>query len=81
MAGEDAVPLAPGAAYTAVLDLSNPRWYVEVDGKRGEIGRDAGNDSFRIVYQPPLTDLSAVDDRIWKAELPSSAFTAFRIVD
>ena len=81
MAGEDAVALAPGEAYTAVLDLSNPRWYVEVDGKRGEIGRYAGNDSFRIVYQPPLTDLSAVDDRIWKAELPSSAFTAFRIVD
>ena len=79
--GEHVVTLAPGEAYTAVLDLSEPRWYVEVDGKSGEIGRYANNDSFRIVYQAPLAVLSAADDRIWKGELPSSAFTALRIVD
>jgi uncharacterized membrane-anchored protein len=79
--GEDVVTLAPGEVYTAVLDLSEPRWYVEVDGKSGEIGRYANNDRFRIVYQASVTDLSAADDRLWKGELPSSAFTAFRIVD
>ena len=79
--GDEVITLAPGEAYTAVLDLSEPRWYVEVDGKSGEIGRYANNDSFRIVYQAPLTDLSAADDWLWKGELPSSAFTAFRIID
>jgi len=78
---DKSITLAPGEAYTAVLDLSEPRWHIEVDGKRGEIGRYANNDSFRIVYQAALADLSAADDGVWKGELPSSAFTAFRIVD
>lgn len=69
------ITLAPGEAYTAVLDLSEPRWHVEVDGNRGEMGRYANNDSFRIVYQ------AALADGTWKGELPSSAFTAFQIVD
>ncbi len=79
--GDALITLAPGEAYTAELDLSEPRWYVEVDGKTGEIGRYANNDSFRIVYQAPLADQSATDDQLWKGELPSSAFTAFRIID
>jgi len=79
--GDGLISLAPGEAYTAVLDLSEPRWHVEVDGKSGEMGRYANNDRFRIVYQGALADLSAADDLIWKGELPSSAFTAFRIVD
>ena len=78
--GDNLITLAPGEAYTAVLDLSEPRWHIEVDGKRGEMGRYANNDSFRIVYQAALADLPAADG-IWKGELPSTAFTAFRIVD
>ena len=79
--GDVFITLAPGEAYTAELDLSEPRWHIEVDGKRGEIGRYANNDSFRIVYRPALADLSAAADGIWRGELPSSAFTAFRIID
>lgn len=79
--GDNLISLAPGEAYIAVLDLSEPRWHVEMDGKRGEIGRYANNDSFRIVYEAVLADVVAADDGIWKGELPSSAFTAFRIVD
>jgi hypothetical protein len=79
--GDGVITLAPGEAYIAVLDLSEPRWYVEVGGKSGGIGRYAYKDRFRIVYRAPLSDLSAAGDRLWKGELPSSAFTAFRIVD
>lgn len=77
-AGADPIELAPGEAYTVQLDLSDPRWHVRVDGKIGEIGRYANNDSFRIVYAAPAVGLPAAG---WKGELPSSAFTAFRVLD
>ncbi len=77
----DLIALAPGKAYTVALDLSEPRWYVSVDGNTGEIGRYADNDSFRIVYQSPDAGRSIAGDLAWKVELPSSAFTAFRVLD
>jgi hypothetical protein len=76
--GGDGIVLAPGEAYTVQLDLSEPRWHVHVDGKTGEIGRHANNDSFRIVYVAPTAGSSA---GLWRGELPSSAFTAFRVLD
>ena len=79
--GDDLIELAPGDAYTVELDLSESRWYMSVDGNTGEIGRYANNDSFRIVYQAPTPTLSIVGDQAWKGELPSSAFTAFRVLD
>jgi hypothetical protein len=79
--GEDLIELAPGEAYTVSLDLSEPRWYVIVDGHTGEIGRYANNDSFRIVYRALTPALAIAGDRGWTGELPSSAFTAFRILD
>jgi hypothetical protein len=72
------IELAPGEAYTVQLDLSEPRWHVSVDGKTGEIGRYANNDSFRIVYTAPA--IASVADP-WRGELPSSAFTAYRVLD
>lgn len=79
--GDDMIELAPGEAYTVALDLSEPRWHVHVDGKTGEIGRYANNDSFRIVYEAPASALSAAVDAGWRGELPSSAFTAYRVLD
>ena len=79
--GGDLIELAPGEAYTVSLDLSEPRWYVSVDGNTGEIGRYANNDSFRIVYRAPTTGLAVAGDREWKGKLPSSAFTAFQVLD
>ncbi len=78
---DDLIELAPGEAYTVSLDLSEPRWYVSVDGHTGEIGRYANNDSFRIVYRAPAAGLAIAGDRGWKGKLPSSAFTAFRVLD
>ncbi len=78
---DDLIELAPGEAYTVSLDLSEPRWYVSVDGHTGEIGRYANNDSFRIVYRAPTAGLAIAGDREWKGKLPSSAFTAFRVLD
>ena len=79
--GDDLIELAPGEAYTVSLDLSEPRWYVSVDGHTGEIGRYANNDSFRIVYRSPTAGLAIAGDREWKGKLPSSAFTAFQVLD
>ncbi len=79
--GDDLIELAPGEAYTVSLDLSEPRWYVNVDGHTGEIGRYANNDSFRIVYGAPTVEPAVGGDREWKGKLPSSAFTAFRVLD
>jgi len=81
MYADDLIALAPGKAYTVALDLSEPRWYVSVDGNTGEIGRYANNDSFRIVYQSPDTGRSVAGILAWKGELRSSAFTAFRVLD
>lgn len=81
VSGDDLVELAPGAAYTVELDLSEPRWYVEVDGNSGEIGRYAKNDGFRIVYQAPEAALPLAGDGAWKGALPSRAFTAFQLLD
>ncbi len=81
VSGDDLIELAPGEAYTVELDLSDPRWYMSVDGNTGEIGRYANNDSFRIVYQAPSAALSIAGELAWKGELPSSAFTAFRVLD
>jgi uncharacterized membrane-anchored protein len=78
---DDLMELAPGEAYTVSLDLSEPRWYVSVDGHTGEIGRYASNDSFRIVYRAPTAGLAIAGGREWKGKLPSSAFTAFRVLD
>ena len=77
----DPIALAPGEAYTVELDLSEPRWYVNVDGKTGEIGRHADRDSFRIVYQAPVAGLSSAGVGPWAGDLSSSAFTAFRVID
>ena len=77
----DLITLAPGEAYTVELDLSNPRWYVEVDGNIGEIGRYANNDSFRMVYQAPEAALALAGDMLWKGALATSAFTAFQVID
>lgn len=79
--GDDLIELAPGEAYTVALDLSEPRWHLSVDGHTGEIGRYANNDSFRIVYRAPTPALAIAGDRAWKGKLPSSAFTAFRVLD
>lgn len=79
--GDDFIELAPGEAYTVSLDLSEPRWHLSVDGHTGEIGRYANNDSFRIVYRAPTPALAIAGDRAWKGKLPSSAFTAFRVLD
>ena len=76
--GGHPIELAPGEAYTVQLDLSEPRWHVSVDGETGEIGRYANNDSFRIVYVAPVTGSAAA---VWRGELPSSAFTAYRVLD
>lgn len=76
--GGHPIELAPGEAYTVQLDLSEPRWHVSVDGETGEIGRYANNDSFRIVYVAPIAGSAAA---AWRGELPSSAFTAYRILD
>ncbi len=87
VSSEDLVELGPGEAYTVELDLIEPRWYVSVDGKTGEIGEVAGNDSFRIVYRSPglsgspLAAQGVAAERIWIGELPSSAFTAFQVLD
>ncbi len=81
VSGSDVIELAPGEAYTVELDLSEPRWHVTVRGRTGEIGRYANNDSFRIVYQAPASALAMAVDRVWAGELPSSAFTPFRLLD
>ena len=81
VSANDLVSLAPGEAYTVELDLSEPRWQVEVDGKIGEIGRYADNDSFRMVYQAPEAALRLAGDAAWKGALSSRAFTAFQIID
>ena len=81
VSGLDLVELAPGEAYTVELDLTEPRWYMSVGGKTGEIGRYANNDSFRIVYQPAAAGITTAAEGMWKGELPSSAFTAFRVLD
>jgi uncharacterized membrane-anchored protein len=78
---DDLFELAPGEVYTVALDLTDPRWHVSVDGNTGEIGRYANNDSFRIIYQAPIPGPSAAGDTLWMGELPSSAFTAFRVLD
>ncbi len=78
---DDLIELAPGEAYTVALDLSEPRWHVSVGGHTGEIGRYANNDSFRIFYRAPTAGLAIAGDREWKGKLPSSAFTAFRVLD
>ncbi len=78
---DDLIELAPGEAYTVTLDLTDPRWHVVVNGQTGEIGRYANHDSFRIVYQAPIPQSSAAGDEMWLGELPSSAFTAFRLLD
>jgi uncharacterized membrane-anchored protein len=78
---DDLIELAPGEAYTVALDLSEPRWHVSVGGHTGEIGRYANNDSFRIIYRAPTAGLAIAGDREWKGKLPSSAFTAFRVLD
>jgi uncharacterized membrane-anchored protein len=78
---DDLIELAPGDTYTVALDLTDPRWHVNVDDQSGEIGRYANNDSFRIVYQAPLAGPSTAGDGVWMGELPSSAFTAFRVID
>lgn len=72
----DRIVLAPEEEYTVELDLGEPRWHVSVDGRTGEIGRFAGTDAFRIVYRAP----EGRDD-YWEGELPSSAFTTFRLLD
>lgn len=81
VSADDLIELAPGEAYTVELDLSEPRWYVELDGVTGEIGQYANNDSFRIVYQAPEVSLPAAGDRAWKGEIATSAFTAFQLLD
>lgn len=81
VSGDDFLELAPGEIYTVALDLSESRWHVEVDGNIGEIGRYANNDSFRIVYRVPEAALAIAGDRVWRGELPTSAFTAFQVLD
>ncbi len=77
----DLIELGPGQNYTVELDLSEPRWHMTVEGHTGEIGRYANNDSFRIVYQPPAAALAIAGYGVWEGELPSTAFTAFRLLD
>lgn len=78
---KDLMELAPGETYTVELDLSEPRWYLSVDGNSAEIGRYANGDSFRIVYRAPDAALSIAADRMWAGDLSSSAFTAFQVLD
>lgn len=78
---DDLIELAPGEVYTVELDLSEPRWYMRVDGNTGEIGRFENNDSFRIVYQAPADGLAIAGDSGWRGNLPSSAFTSYQILD
>ncbi len=47
-----------------------------VNGESGEIGRLAGSDAFRMVYRAPVGR-----EGYWEGDLPSSAFTAFRLLD
>ncbi|NIP80788.1 MAG: hypothetical protein GWM90_16860, partial [Gemmatimonadetes bacterium] len=73
---EDRIVLAPGQDYAIEVDFSEPRWHVTVNGESGEIGRLAGSDAFRMVYRAPVGR-----EGYWEGDLPSSAFTAFRLLD
>ena len=81
---DDLVRLSPEETYSVELDLSEPRWFVKVDGETGEIGELAELDAFRIVYQAPpgAEKLDATPGgRLWTGDLPTRAFNAFAILD
>jgi uncharacterized membrane-anchored protein len=80
----DVVLLAPEAAYSVELDLSEARWHVKTGNKVSEIGRLDRFDRFRMTYRAP--DQAALEgltarEAVWPGYLPTRAFDAFGRID
>jgi uncharacterized membrane-anchored protein len=69
------IALAPGEAYSAELDLSEPRWHVLAGGKPVEIGALPGLAQFRIEYR------AAGAGSVWRGRMASQAFNASGVID
>ena len=72
------IVLEPGQAYSAELDLSEPRWHVLAAGKPAEIGALPGLTQFRIEYRAPAAPEGA---GVWRGRMASQAFNASGVVD
>jgi uncharacterized membrane-anchored protein len=73
------VALAPGQAYSAELDLSEPRWHVLAGGKPVEIGALPGIAQFRIEYRTPQG--AGAEAALWRGRMASQAFNASGVID
>ncbi len=76
--------LQPGEEYRVVIDLSQPRWWVEREGEAVEMGALDQFARFRIEYRSP--DPGRLADRtdpqsVWQGRLPSRAFNAGGFID
>jgi uncharacterized membrane-anchored protein len=69
------IALAPGATYSAEMDLSEPRWHVLANGKPAEIGALPGVAQFRIEYR------AVGDGPVWRGRIASQAFNASGVID
>lgn len=74
-----AIALAPGQAYSAELDLSEPRWHVLAGGKPVEIGALPGIAQFRIEYRTPQG--AGAEATLWRGRMASQAFNASGVID
>jgi hypothetical protein len=76
------IALAPGEAYSAELDLSEPRWHVLAGGKPVEIGALPGLAQFRIEYRTPdAAEAAAGEGSLWRGRMASQAFNATGVID
>lgn len=73
------IALAPGEAYRAELDLSEPRWHVLAGGKPVEIGALPGIAQFRIEYRTPQG--AGAEATLWRGRMASQAFNASGVID
>lgn len=78
------IQLKPGEAYTAEIDLSQPRWYIRHDNKLEEIGAIDGWQQFRLVYRSPGKEAAEQFAEVapfWLGEMPTAAFNGRGWVD
>lgn len=73
----DIVALQPDEARSYDIDLAEQQWQVLLKGALSETGELQWNERFRIIYQPPSAEATALlkdAGIIWHGRLPSRAF-------
>ncbi len=83
---EDVIVLEPGGKFDCEIDFSEPRWFVETEKGKMEIGliENQWQNMFRIVYRPPSVEQCKrleKNQMVWHGFLQSRAFSGAGSID